>query len=67
MGMTKRACRAVLPLAALLMGTAMPGVAAATEQNAHQPDWLLLAVAGIALVIGRLVIPRLKRDRKTPL
>ncbi len=70
MGMTKRACRAVLPFAAVLMGTAMPGAAvaerAATEQTASRPDWLLLAVAGVALVMGRLVIPRISRRSRKP-
>ena len=63
---TKHAVRVLLPLAAGLMAPAMPGLAAAPRPPeaapaARGPDWLLLAVAGAALLIGRTVIPRLSR------
>ena len=72
MEMTRRAVRALLPLAAGLMGPAMPGTAAverapAAEQGSRQPDWMLLAVAGVTLLFGRIVVPRIyRRGRKTP-
>ncbi|MBT2186528.1 hypothetical protein [Sphingobium nicotianae] len=70
--MTRRAARALLPFAAVLIGTATPGTAAAQrapepQQGSRGPDWLLLGVAGIAFVVGRAVIPRIyRRNGKTP-
>ena len=70
MRLTMRSGRALLPIAAMLMGTAMPGIAAAerapdAEQSSRRPDWILLAVAGVAFIVGRTVIQRrYKRDQK---
>ena len=65
MRMTKRSVRALLPITAMLMGTAMPGLAATERapdaeqaQSSRRPDWILLAVAGVAFIVGRTVIQR---------
>lgn len=74
----KRTLRARLLMALMLLGIAMLAIAAvyawpvdsvsaASDEGTDAPDWVLIAVALLGLVIGRTVIHRIARaGRREP-